>query len=50
MEGFEIYFSDLNPDAQKRLLKYVGATDPKEMNWGMDILPISYYVYTEDDE
>ena len=40
-KSFEIYFSDLNPEAQERLLKFVGATDPSEMNWDMDILPIA---------
>ena len=42
-EYFEIYFSDLNEDAQKRLLKEVGETDPKEMNWDVDMCPIAMY-------
>ena len=29
----EIYFSDLTPDAQKRLLATAGISDPKEANW-----------------
>lgn len=41
MTSFELYFSDLNESAQKRLLKAAGAKDPKEMNWDMDILPIA---------
>ena len=40
---FEIYFSDLNKDAQERLLKFVGVSDPSEMNWDMDICPIAMY-------
>ena len=42
-EFFEIYFSDLNEDAQKRLLEAVGETDPKEMNWDIDMCPIALY-------
>lgn len=42
-EYFEIYFSDLNEDAKKRLLEDVGIDDPKEMNWDMDVVPIALY-------
>lgn len=45
-DDFEIYFSDLNEDAQKRLLEFVGAKSASEMNWDMDILPIATY-YSE---
>lgn len=41
--GFEIYFSDLNEDAQKRLMEYVGITEPKEANWDIDMCPIAIY-------
>ena len=41
MESFEIYFSDLNEDAQKSLLDFVGAESAADMNWDMDILPIA---------
>ena len=40
---FEIYFSDLNPDAQKRLMKAVGINHPAEMNWDIDMCPIALY-------
>lgn len=40
---FNIYFSDLNEDAQKRLLEMVRAESPEEMNWDMDITPIATY-------
>lgn len=40
---FNIYFSDLNEDAQERLLEMVGAESPEEMNWDMDIVPIATY-------
>ena len=43
MEDFPIYFSDLNEDAQKRLLEFVGESDPKEMNWDIDMCPLAYY-------
>ena len=47
MKSMPIYFSDLNEDAQKRLLELVGEKDAKDMNWDMDILPLAYY-YVED--
>lgn len=40
---FNIYFSDLNEDAQKRLMERIGITDPKEMNWDIDMAPIAIY-------
>ena len=43
METFEIYFSDLNEDAQKRLLDAAGAESAADMNWDMDIIPIAQY-------
>lgn len=47
MSTFEIYFSDLNEDAQKRLLDAVGVENPKEMNWDMRIFPIAVYEFEE---
>jgi len=49
MNEFEIYFSDLNEDAQKRLLEFVGEDDPAEMNWDIDMLPIAIYCINEED-
>ena len=43
MNDFPIYFSDLNEEAQKRLLEFVGESDPKEMNWDIDMCPLAYY-------
>lgn len=37
----DIYFSDLNTDAQKRLMEETGISDPKEANWDLDIVPIA---------
>lgn len=45
----EIYFSDLTPDAQKRLLATAGISDPKEANWDLDIVPIAVFDATDDD-
>lgn len=51
MNSFNIYFSDLNEYAQKRLLDFVGAKSAKDMNWDMDILPIAIFdVEREVDE
>ena len=47
---FNIYFSDLNEDAQKRLLKMVGTESPKEMNWDIDITPIAVYGIEVEEE
>ena len=46
MEGaneFPIYFSDLTGECQRRLLRFVGADGPGEMNWDLDVLPIAEY-------
>ena len=45
LKSFEIYYGDLNEDAQKRLLALVGATDPAEMNWDPEInmCPLAIY-------
>jgi len=39
MEGFEIWFDELNEDTQKYLLNFYGIEDPKEMNW--DVIPVT---------
>ena len=36
---YEIYFSDLTPEAQADLLEFVGISSPKELNW--DVYPIA---------
>ena len=48
MKEFEIYFSDLNKEAQDRLLETIGVNDASEMNWDMDILPIAIYAFEEE--
>lgn len=49
MVSFEIYFSDLNEEAQKELMKLVHINDPSEMNWDIDMSPLAVYE-TEVDE
>lgn len=44
---FEIYFSDLNEDAQKRLLEAVGAETAADMNWDS---PIAMYDFETETE
>ena len=39
----EIFFSDLNEKGQKKLLEAAGVDSPKEMNWDIDMCPISIY-------
>jgi len=40
MDEFRIYYSDLNREAQKRLLKAFGISSPKEVGWYKDQNPI----------
>lgn len=39
---FEIYFSDLNENAQKRLMKAMQISDP---NLDMDVIPLATYEF-----
>lgn len=50
MKMFCLYFSDLNEDAQSRLLKTVGSEDPKDENWDLDILPLAVLHFEEENE
>ena len=50
MTSFNIYFSDLNEDAQMRLLEAVGAKVPSDMNWDMDILPLATFEFEDDEQ
>lgn len=45
MKTFNIYFNDLNDDAKKRLLNFVGEKDASDMNWDLDIIPIAIFDY-----
>lgn len=48
MKTFEIYFSDLNDDAQKRILEMVGVDSAADMNLDMNIILITI-VNLKDD-
>lgn len=48
MEEFEIYFDDLTPEAQQRLLEAFEIESPEEMNWNDRIFPVTTVV--KDDE
>lgn len=48
MEEFEIYFDDLTPEVQQRLLEAFGIESPKEMNWNDRIFPVTTVVKGEE--
>lgn len=48
--SFEIFFSDLNPDAQQRLLAFYGYTAPKEGNFDLDIVPLCTLESNREDD
>ena len=50
MVTVEIYFNDLRAEKQKELLEAVGVSDPKEMNWDMDIIPVATVDFDEESE
>ena len=50
MEDFNIYFSDLKEESQRRLMEAVGITDPREMNWDIDMLPLATYPIPINEE
>ena len=47
-KSFEIYFSDLNSDAQERVCEKFNIT-PEEANWDMDIAPLAIIEVEEDE-
>ena len=49
MPEFSIYFSDLNEDAQKRLLEFYGYSDPEEGNFDFDFAPLCVLNNYEED-
>ena len=48
IQTFEIHFSDLTDAAQEELMDLVGISDPKEMNWDLDIVPIASADFEEE--
>ena len=49
MRSTKIYFNDLNPEAQKRVLEFYGMKDESEGNWEVEPLAI-LDVEDEEDE
>ncbi len=47
MQSIEIYFYDLTPAAQKKVLDAAGMADPTEGNW--DILPLTTLEFETED-
>lgn len=48
MATFELYFSDLTPDAQKRFLEFEGIETPEDGNY--DVFPIDIMERYPEDE
>lgn len=48
MSLFEIYFHDLNEEAQKRYLKFKRVSNPSELN--LDVVPICIIERGDDEE
>lgn len=49
MNELDIYFSDLTPEAQKRVLDLYGYRNPAEGNLDMDIVPLFILRHDEED-
>ncbi|MHC4115400.1 MAG: hypothetical protein ACYSSL_08805 [Planctomycetota bacterium] len=43
----EIMFDDLTPEAQERLLREAGVSEPEDMHW--DTCPVAVVEFREDD-
>lgn len=43
---FELYFSDLNENAQQEILEKAGVKKPEDMNW--DVFPITVITFSDD--
>ena len=48
MISIPIYFSNLNEETQKELLRVVKADSPADMNWDMDIIPLATLDFEEE--
>ena len=49
MKEFYIYFDDLKEEVQGELLEFAGVSDPGEMNWDVDTIPIAIIEPEEND-
>ena len=50
MKQFEIYFNDLNEEAQKELLELINCKDSSEMNWDSNLVPLAIIDLEDEDE
>ena len=48
MQSFEIFFDDLNEEAQQRLCETMDINTDKEMNW--DIVPLAIIDFEEEEK
>ena len=48
MNEFEINFDDLKEEVQEELLRFMGISEPAEMNW--DVFPIATISADRDEE
>ena len=48
MALFELYFSDLTPEAQSNILECAGLKDETEANW--DCFPITTIEFEDEDD
>ena len=48
METLELYFSDLSPEAQARVLEFYQLESERDMNW--DVVPLATLERDEESE
>jgi len=46
-EGIKIYFDDLKPEVQKRIMEIYNINDPSDMNW--DVFPLFVLPFPEEE-
>ena len=49
MKAVEIYFYDLNENAQKRLLEAAHAKTPADMNWNLSSIAVCEFEELDDE-
>lgn len=48
MTSVQIFFNDLTPEAQERVLEAAGLSSAEEANW--DVIPLAVLDYEEEEE
>ena len=46
MDTLELYFADLTPEAQTRVLEFYNIKSPESLNW--DVVPLATLVLADD--